>query len=697
MTEQTPQTDKPVHAFDWRAAGRRLPGTVIVTALAFLAGMGTLWLFSPATAHRPDTNRPSTQPTTQPTDQVGREMPQAGQVIWTCSMHPQIAQDTPGRCPICSMELIPRRKSEGGIGAPIRFGRTARLLMQVATTPVQRRLVTNVVHLAGTVDYDETRTGVITAWMPGRLERLYVDFTGMAVRKGDHMAELYSPELISAQEELIQAFKALTDLRDDDPNVLRESTIATAQASRDKLRLLGLTPEQIGEIIRRGEPIDQLTIYAPLGGIVTRKHSNQGAYVKTGEKIYTIQDLSSVWVKLDAYESDLVWLRLGQPVTFTTRGLPGETFEGTISFISPVVNSKTRTVQVRVSADNSRGKLKPNMFVRAAVRSRVARGGRVVSEHLAGKHICPMHPSVVSDEPGQCSICGMDLETAESRGYVSISAEEAPPPLVIPASAVLRTGRQSVVYVEKPAGKDGAVEYTPRRVMLGPRAGEFYLVTEGLEEGEQVVTRGSFKIDSERQLRGMASMMNLPADADQAEPESPEPVEHAAGMELPPGFRKSLGGLYDALLRASDRLAEDEYKPARQAILDANAALGAIDADTLPAALRPTWRRESRQLGDALRSAAGEDDLDALREQFYPVSREFTRIVRDFGAVGADPIYEFRCPMAFDNRGATWLQRGKDLRNPYFGSAMLRCGELLRTFTPMKHADQDTHDHPEHP
>ncbi len=691
MTQQTPQTDEqPGRPIDWPALLKRLPGTALVAVLAFLAGMGVLWLFSPAVTAAPDANKP----TTQSADQVDREMPQEGQVIWTCSMHPQVAQDAPGRCPICSMELIPRRKSEGGIGEPIRFGRTARLLMQVATTPVQRRLVTNVVPLAGTVDYDETRTAVITAWMPGRLERLYVDFTGMAVRKGDHMAELYSPQLISAQEELIQTFKAVTQLRDDDPNVLRESAIATAQASRDKLRLLGLTPEQIGEIIRRGEPIDELTIYAPIGGIVTRKHANQGAYVKTGEKIYTIQDLSSVWVKLDAYESDLVWLRLGQSITFTTRGLPGETFEGTISFISPVVNPKTRTVGVRVTADNSHGKLKPDMFVRATVRSRVARGGRVVSERLAGKYICPMHPSVVSDEPGQCTICEMDLETAESRGYVSISAEEARRPLVVPASAVLRTGRQSVVYVEQPAGEEGAVEYLPRRVTLGARAGEFYIVTEGLEEGEQVVTRGSFKIDSERQLRGMAGMMNLPATG-QADPNAPEPVEHAPRMELPPAFGKSLATLYDALFRASDRLAEDEYKPARQAIVDANTALDSIDAGILPAARRPTWRRESRSLRDALRSAIAEDDLDGLREQFYPVSREFTRIVRDFGPVGDRPIYEFRCPMAFDNRGATWLQRKKDLRNPYFGSAMLRCGELRRTFTPTKDAGERTHEHPE--
>jgi Cu(I)/Ag(I) efflux system membrane fusion protein len=688
-----PKSEPP--SVDWVAAVKRIPGTAIAVVLAFLAGMGVLWLLSPASTA--DANRPAGRTT----GRAERNLPQEGQVVWTCSMHPQIAQDEPGQCPICSMDLVPRRKSEEGIGAPIQFGKTARRLMQVSTTPVERRLITNVVHLAGTVDYDETRTAVITAWMPGRLERLYVDFTGMAVRKGDHMAELYSPELIAAQEELIQAFKAVSELKDDDPNVLRESTIDTARASRDKLRLLGLTSEQIGEIIRRGEPTDELTIYAPTGGVVTKKHANQGAYVKTGEKIYTIQDLTSVWVKLDAYESDLPWLRLGQPVTFTSRALPGETFEGTISFISPVVDPRSRTVGVRVTAGNQQGKLKPNMFVQATIRSKVARGGRVISQRLADKYICPMHPSVVSGDPGDCTICGMDLETAESRGYVSVSPEEADPPLVVPASAVLRTGQQSVVYVEQVADDaGGSVQYVLRRITLGPRGGEFYIVRRGLTEGERVVTRGNFKIDSERQLRGMTSMMNLPHDQP-GEPNAATPAEHQAMMDLPEGFRASLGKVYDALFRASDRLAGDDYDEARSALTDAGKALKATDANALPPAAQPTWKRLSGELASTVEKATDTEDISALRSEFYPVSRRFARIVRDFGPAGERPVFEFRCPMAFDNRGATWLQRKKELRNPYFGSSMLRCGELVRTFTPPAEGDgqegRGNHNHTEGP
>jgi membrane fusion protein, copper/silver efflux system len=195
-------------------------------------------------------------------------------------------------------------------------------------------------------------------------------------------------------------------------------------------------------------------------------------------------------------------------VVFTTDSLPGEEFHGRISFIGPVLDPGTRTVDVRVNVPNKERRLKPGMFVRAKVFSRVAKGGRVIDPELAGKWISPMHPEVVKDEPGACDVCGMPLVPAEELGYVAAVEDE--PPLVIPESAPLITGKRAVVYVEVPGEKPA---YEGREVVLGPKGQDHYLVIQGLEEGERVVTHGAFKIDSALQIVARPSMMSPEAGA----------------------------------------------------------------------------------------------------------------------------------------------------------------------------------------
>ena len=404
--------------------------------------------------------------------------------MWTCSMHPQIRQPAPGKCPICTMDLIPVDTRLIGL-REIEFSEEAAKLMEIETSIVERKFVTAEIRMVGKIDYDETRLKNITAWVPGRIDRLYVDFTGITVSKGDHMVYLYSPELISTQRELL-----LPSLKD---------------AAREKLRLLGLAAEQIEEIEKTGQPTDHITIYAPIGGVVIERHATEGMYVETGTKIYTIADLSNLWVKLDAYESDMMWIRYGQEVEFTTQSYPGQVFKGTISFIDPVLNDKTRTVKVRVNVDNTEGKLKPQMFVKAIVRSSVAVGGRVMAPEMAGKWICPMHPDVVKTQAGSCDICGMDLVTTESLGYVKADTPKEAP-IVIPASAPLITGKRAVVYVQLPDKERPT--YEGREIVLGPRAGDYYIVESGLTESEIVVTNGNFKIDSAMQIQAKPSMMS---------------------------------------------------------------------------------------------------------------------------------------------------------------------------------------------
>jgi Cu(I)/Ag(I) efflux system membrane fusion protein len=202
---------------------------------------------------------------------------------------------------------------------------------------------------------------------------------------------------------------------------------------------------------------------------------------------------------------DMMWVRYGQEVEFLTEAYPGQVFKGTISFIDPVLNTKTRTVKLRVNVENPEAKLKPEMFVRAVVRAKIAHGGKVMDKTMAGKWICPMHPDVVKTEVGICDICGMDLVTTESLGYVKVDTPKEAP-LVIPASAPLITGARAVVYVQLPETEKPT--YEGREVILGPRAGDYYIVESGLAEGEVVVTNGNFKIDSALQIQAKPSMMN---------------------------------------------------------------------------------------------------------------------------------------------------------------------------------------------
>ncbi len=477
----------------------RVAKIIVLTVIAFLAGYVVRSL--------------SQKPISIEKQDVSQQKVSHEQTWWTCSMHPQIRQPKPGKCPICFMDLVPISTAGSDIGPrQISFSQEAIKLMEIETTPVQRKFVTAEIRMVGKIDYDETRLKHITAWVPGRIDRLYVDFTGITVNKGEHMVYLYSPELLSTQAELLQAVKAVENFKEGGSELIRRSILATLAAAREKLRLLGLTAEQIEQIENSGKPVTHLTIYSPMGGIVISKHATEGVYVQTGTPVYTVADLSRLWVKLDAYESDLPWIRYGQEVEFTTEAYPGEVFKGTISFIAPVLNEETRTVKVRVNVDNSDGKLKPEMFVRAVARSKVAKGGRVMAPELAGKWICPMHPSIIKTQADSCDICGMDLVTTESLGYVTSDVSKEAP-LVIPASAALITGKRAVVYV-RVTQKDMPI-FEGREVVLGPRAGDNYIVKSGLAEGEIVVINGNFKIDSALQIQAKPSMMNPQGDMGQ--------------------------------------------------------------------------------------------------------------------------------------------------------------------------------------
>lgn len=577
--------------------------------VAFVLGLATHWLLFGGDS--------ATETTATSGD--AHDHSAAGASRWTCSMHPQIIKPGRGKCPLCGMDLIPL-KSSGKQMTGLRqlvISPSARALMNLQVTPVERRFVETEVRMVGKVDYDETRLKHITAWVPGRLDRLFVDYTGVQVNKGDHMVNIYSEQLYSAQQELIEAVRSARE-REGEPrsNFFATGGVDLLNSVREKLRLLGLTPEQIAKIEKQTKPEDHTLINSTMSGIVIEKMKQQGDRVQTGERIYTVADLNQVWILMDAYESDLIWLRYGQDVTFTTEAYPGDQFHGRIAFIDPVLNDRTRTVKVRVNVPNENGRLKPEMFVRAVVKANVAAGGRVIDADLAGKWVSPMHPEIVKNEPGSCDICGMPLVRAESLGYVSAIEARGAAPLVIPASAPLLTGTRAIVYVEMPKTKEPTFE--GREIILGPRAGDHYLVKHGLNEGELVVTSGNFKIDSALQIQAQPSMMTPEGGGGGGHDHGGGAKKATTGdamqtVDLPISVRQKLQQIGEDFKVIQKATASGNRDEVRSAWKDFGRLVQSIQADNLTGHAKMTWKELSMLLvNDAVE---GQEVIDVAASQ----------------------------------------------------------------------------------
>jgi membrane fusion protein, copper/silver efflux system len=364
--------------------------------------------------------------------------------IWTCAMHPQIRLDHPGKCPICGMDLIPLDQyiSEVNPDAIVMTEEGIKLA-EVQTSIVSRQKPVKKIQLYGKIQADERLVETEPAHFPGRIEKLMVNFTGEEVRRGQVIAEIYSPELVTAQKELLEALK----MKEMQPRLL--------DAAREKLRLWKLTENQITDIENSGRTKTVFDVYASVSGTVINKNINVGDYVSQGTPLYEIADLSHVWALFDAYESDLPWIRKGDRITFTLQSQPGKEFTGTVSFIDPVINPQTRVASVRVEIPNTGNILKPDMFATG-----------VLTAHLA---------------------------TAGNS-------------LVIPQTSVLWTGTRSVVYVKLQVAKEPS--FVMRQITLGPSLSNSYVVINGLKEGEEIVTNGTFSVDASAQLEGKPSMMN---------------------------------------------------------------------------------------------------------------------------------------------------------------------------------------------
>ena len=358
--------------------------------------------------------------------------------IWTCSMHPQIRMKQPGQCPICGMDLIPAASGDAEMD-PMTVGLTehAMKLANVRTMIVGMGGGTGNVRLTGKVVPDERRVYSQATHVAGRVEELLVNYTGETVFQGQELARVYSPELVTAQEELLQAAR------------VREVQPSLYAAAREKLRNWKLTDAQIEAVIAANATSGVVPILADVSGVVVQKRADLGDYLKRGEVLYAVADLSKLWVQFDLYESDLAAMHIGDTVRYTVRSVPGKIFKGRITFIDPVVDPATRVARARVEVAD--GSLKPGMFAIGMVQAR--------------------------------------------HGHATA--------LLVPRSAVLWTGPRSVVYV-----KEGEGRFRMREVVLGAAMGNDVMIASGLEADDEIVVNGTFIVDAAAQLNGTPSMMS---------------------------------------------------------------------------------------------------------------------------------------------------------------------------------------------
>ena len=373
--------------------------------------------------------------------------------VWTCSMDPQVKQDKPGKCPICGMDLIKARVGEQVSSDidpdAVMLTDEALALAGVETSVVGSAQGEKEIRLFGKIEPDQRQQQSQSAYVAGRIEQLMVNAVGDQVRQGQTLATIYSPELYTASQELVSA------LGSEDNSQFSILNSQLIDAAIEKLRLLNISQQQIDEIVKTRKASPYVQLKANTSGTVVRKNVSQGDYVRQGEVLLQIANLNRVWAIFQAYETDLPFLHRGQTVQFTAEALPGQTFTGHITLIDPVLNAQSRTAGVRVELGNAGSQFKPEMLV--------------------------------------TGIALASMKKYEDEG------------VVIPKSAVLWTGKRSVVWVKDEA--EGRPLFLLRQIELGPSLPDGYVVLGGLAEGEEIVTNGAFAIDAAAQLEGKRSMM----------------------------------------------------------------------------------------------------------------------------------------------------------------------------------------------
>ena len=553
----------------------------------------------------------------------------ASNQMWTCSMHPQIMQPEPGDCPICGMDLIPAEAGADGLMADqFKMTDNAMALANIQTSIVgEGEIGNNFLKLSGKIKANEESNAVQVTYFGGRIEQLYVNSTGERVGAGQRLATIYSPDLVAAQQELLTA------------SSLKESQPELYKAVRNKLKLWKLSEKQINAIESAGKVQEYFPVFATVSGTVTHKMVEEGDYVKQGQPLYKIANLNTVWAEFDAYENQIASLKVGQTIKVTTNAYRNEVFDAKVSFIDPLLNSATRTIVVRAVLNNKNDLFKPGMFV---------------------------------------------------EGKIEGTQENTTNKITVPATAVMWTGERSVVYVK--TNPNEAV-FEMREVLLGNANGDTYTILEGLENGDEVVTNGTFTVDAAAQLQGKKSMMNaeggktmtgheghlgMQNDGSGEKMNSTNNSEMNRRIEVPNKFQSQLKEVFDGYILLKDALVDDNSEEAQTAAKRISQNLAKVNMKLLSdEEAHNHWMTIQKEVKNSANAIENNSDIAAQRGHFKHLSAHMISAVQLFGV--NQKVYSEYCPMADNNKGAYWLSLEEEIRNPYYGEAMLKCGEVRET------------------
>lgn len=538
--------------------------------------------------------------------------------MWTCSMHPQIMQPEAGDCPICGMDLILAETGATGLAADqFKLSKNAMALANIRTSVINNSKVEgNTIKLSGKIVENEEENAVQASYFSGRIERLNINFTGEEVRKGQLLASIYSPDLFAAQQELITTA------------LLKESQPALYKAVRNKLKLWKLSEIQINQIEASQKVKENFPVYATVSGTVSEKLVEQGDYIKQGQPLFKIANLNSVWANFDVYENQIELFKKGQDISITTNAYPNKKFNAKISFIDPVLNTRTRTLTVRAALNNKKNTFKPGMFIEGKVEG------------------------------------------------LSSTKEQV---LTIPSTAVLWTGERSVVYVKTNPNEP---VFEMREVKLGNTIGENYEVLSGLENGTEIVTNGTFTIDAAAQLQGKKSMMNKEGGKTttgheghlgmQGGTDSKTNTASMMEMKLPQAFQKKFQSVLKAYFKMKDAFVTSDVSQVAAFAKTTAEKMKVIKVSDL-GNMEKAHLSKSVEMLDAISSSL---DLKNQRAHLVILNENMVALMMNIKSP-LETIYIQKCLMANNNKSAVWLSTEKDIRNPYYGEAMLTCGSTI--------------------
>ncbi|MFT5958548.1 MAG: Cu(I)/Ag(I) efflux system membrane fusion protein [Polaribacter sp.] len=539
---------------------------------------------------------------------------------WTCSMHPQILREAPGDCPICGMDLIPAETGADGLLADqFKLTANAMALANIQTSVVGiGKAEDNVIQLSGKISENEATNVVQVSYFSGRIETLAIGFIGEEVFKGQLLATMYSPELYAAQQELITALS----LKDTQP--------ALYKAVRTKLKLWKLSESQINKIEMSGEIQENFPVYATVSGTVSEKLAAEGAAIKKGQPLFKIANLESVWASFDVYENQINRFKKGQEITITTNAAPNNLYKSKVAFIDPVLNTGTRTVTLRAVLPNKKGMFKPGMFV---------------------------------------------------EGQIKVKNSGISEVITIPSSAILWTGKRSIVYL-KPTLNVPVFEML--EITLGTKNGATYEVLSGLKNGDEIVTNGTFTVDAAAQLQGKKSMMNKKGGAAMTGHEGHEAMNgsvnkvaknNSVRLDVSKEFQQQLNEVLNEYIALKDAFVKEESSNIISQSEKIGGLLSKVDMKLLENKEAQTfWMSLEKQLRVAVSSILKTTAIKEQRNHFKQASASLIEALQVFGV--NEKVFITFCPMADSDKGAYWLSKDEKVINPYFGNAMLTCGEV---------------------